>query len=161
NPNMVVWKPLMSAVLKTCRPKTANSNACTPTWHWKHCPQGCHCKKTLGPSDRRPLVRMLMDTHDFSERRACRAIGLSRSVVRHQPAPDQDGLVIDVLQRLAERHPDRGFGKLFHLIRRQGHKWNHKRVYRVYCKLGLNLRRRYKKRLPNRYPQPLQAGQTI
>jgi putative transposase len=42
-------------------------------------------------------------------------------------------------------------------IRRQRYPWNHKRVYRVYCDLRLNLRVKPRKRLPVRYPQPLQA----
>ena len=101
---------------------------------------------------------MLMDEHGFSERRACAAVGMSRSVARYRARPDRDEAVIVVLQELAERFEDRGFSKLFKLIRRRGHRWNHKRVWRVYCKLGLNRRRVGKKRLPSRDPQPLQAG---
>ena len=59
------------------------------------------------------------------------------------------------MQELSDRHPRYGFGKLFQLVRRRGYKWNHKRVYRVYCKLKLNLRRKGKKRLPARNPEPL------
>lgn len=91
----------------------------------------------------------------MSQRGACRAIGLSRSVFAYRPITRDDDGVIAVLQELAERFPDRGFGKYFKLIRRRGHKWNHKRVYRVYCELRLNRRRMGKKRLPPRTPAPL------
>jgi putative transposase len=59
------------------------------------------------------------------------------------------------LLSLAERCPRYGFGQLFQLIRRRGHSLNHKRVCRIYCALKLNLRRKGKKRLPTRTPQPL------
>lgn len=104
---------------------------------------------------------MLMSEHGLSERRACKAVGVSRSVLRYQRRPDRDEPVIAMLQELAERFEDRGFSKLFKLIRRRGHGWNHKRVWRVYCALGLNRRRLSKRRLPNRHPQPLDAGVAV
>lgn len=92
----------------------------------------------------------------MSERQACRAIGLSRSVLAYESrATESDEPIIAVLQELAERFPERGFGKYFKLIRRRGHGWNHKRVYRIYCALNLNRRRVGKKRLPPRTPAPL------
>jgi putative transposase len=52
-----------------------------------------------------------------------------------------------------------GFWKCFGTIRRQGHPWNHKRVYRIYRKLNLNKKRRPRKRLPKRLRQPLLVPQ--
>jgi putative transposase len=43
----------------------------------------------------------------------------------------------------------------FPMLRRKGFGWNNKRVYRVYCELNLNLRKRPKKRLPSREKLPL------
>jgi putative transposase len=62
---------------------------------------------------------------------------------------------------LAHERPERGFGKLFELVRRRGRRWNHKRVYRVYCGLKLNKRRKGKRRLPTRNPAPLAVSQTM
>jgi putative transposase len=62
---------------------------------------------------------------------------------------------------LAHRKPELGFGKLFEMLRRQGHKWNHKRVHRLYCQLKLNKRRKGKRRLPNRNPIPLTVSQMM
>ena len=61
----------------------------------------------------------------------------------------------EALHALAETKPGLGFWKLYRRLRRMGHDWNHKRVYRVYCLLKLNLRRRTKKRVPPRDPMPL------
>jgi len=40
-------------------------------------------------------------------------------------------------------------------LRTHGYRWNHKRVRRVYRKMGLHLRIKPKKRLPSRQPLPL------
>ena len=86
---------------------------------------------------------------------ACRAVGISDSVYRYKPDPCRDNEVIARLQEAVERYPAYGFDKLFKILRRWGHRWNHKRVYRLYCELNLNKRRRGKKRLPSRNPAPL------
>ena len=61
----------------------------------------------------------------------------------------------DVVNAIIEAHPRWGFWKVFKTIRRDGHVWNHKRVHRIYCQLGLNQKRRAKKRLPARVKHPL------
>lgn len=42
-----------------------------------------------------------------------------------------------------------------HLLKVQGFGWNHKRVYRIYRELALNLRIKPKKRLVREKPEPL------
>ena len=53
---------------------------------------------------------------------------------------------------------DQGFGLcLLYLRNVKGFCWNHKRVYRIYCELELNLRIKPKKRLKRDRPEPLAA----
>jgi putative transposase len=107
------------------------------------------------------MVDLMRQEHSMSIRAACRAINISRTVYHYRPDTYKDQPVIEVLLELVDRYPRYGFGKLFPLIRRQGHSWNHKRVHRVYCTLKLNIRRKGKKRLPNRYPEPLRVPESI
>ncbi|WP_416136188.1 IS3 family transposase [Aquabacterium sp. A7-Y] len=54
-----------------------------------------------------------------------------------------------------------GFWKCYERLRLDGRPWNHKRAWRVYCEMALTLPRRTKKRVPQREPVPLQAGQYV
>ena len=100
-------------------------------------------------------------SHRLSIRRSCAAVRLSRSVYGYRPNKSRDEEVIKALESAVDRYPRYGFGKLFLILRRAGYTWNHKRVYRIYCELKLNIRRKGKKRLPNRNPQPLSVPETV
>lgn len=88
---------------------------------------------------------------------ACQCVGLSRSAY-YTPGVHwtvRDARIIGALARLVEGRPSRGFWKCCKILRREGYNWNHKRVYRVYKLMNLNLRRRAKRRLPKRVRVPL------
>jgi putative transposase len=101
------------------------------------------------------------EQYQVSERRACRVLAQRRSVYRYQPLANRDGEIIKLLLELAHARPEQGFGKLFPRLRALGHRWNHKRVYRGYCSLKLNQRRKGKKRLPTRCPAPLVVSEAM
>lgn len=92
--------------------------------------------------------------------RACRIVGLSVSAAYYKSRKD-DSEVIAKLQSLAEQHPTRGFGVYYGRIRNEGLRWNHKRVKRIYDLLKLNLRRKHKRRLPNREKIALEQPEAI
>jgi putative transposase len=62
----------------------------------------------------------------------------------------------DLLIGLTQAHRTWGFGLCFlHLRNVPGHGWNHKRIYRIYRDLDLNLRIKPKKRLKREKPEEL------
>ena len=91
----------------------------------------------------------------MSIRQACLLFGLSISVFYYKPKPNEDPIIEQELRGIAERHNRWGFWMMFHRLRKLGYCWNHKRVYRVYTAMKLNLRRKHKKRLPSRVKEPL------
>jgi putative transposase len=90
--------------------------------------------------------------------RACKIVSLPRSQFYYTSKKD-DTAIIGELQDLAFKHPSYGFRKLSAYLKRAGHGYNHKKVYRVYKLLKLNKRRKGKRRLPARVKQPLQQQQ--
>ncbi len=88
--------------------------------------------------------------------RVCRVMDLERSTFYYTSRRD-DSEVEFALKAQAEKHPKEGFRLLYDRMRLQGCTWNHKRVHRVYKKLGLSLRVKRKKRLPARVKQRLKV----
>lgn len=103
----------------------------------------------------------MQQSHKLSLRQACNLVSLNRSSYYYKATVIDDREVIDVLNDLAIKHPRNGFKKLYLRIRNLGHIWNHKKIYRVYKSLGLNIKRKTKKRLPERVKTPLQELDTI
>jgi len=101
--------------------------------------------------------------HDLSIVQACRIARCSRTAW-YRPGQDrgaQDQPVVEALLQLVERHTRWGFWLCFDRLRKLGHAWNWKRVYRVYCALRLNLPRRRKKRVLTRPRLALKAPATL
>lgn len=59
-------------------------------------------------------------------------------------------MIETLLHTFSAQYPTYGFQKLFNLIRLKNYFFNHKRVYRIYCDLSLNLKIKPKKRLAPR-----------
>jgi len=114
----------------------------------------------LGPCRQRELAEEIVKEYKAPISRACKIAQLPRSQYYYRSVKD-DSAVIAALQELAATHPTYGFRKLFTYLRRAGHAWNHKKVYRIYRQLKMNKRRRGKRRLPQRVKQPLLQPDTI
>lgn len=84
---------------------------------------------------------------DISQRRACRLVGLSRSVLCYHSVKQQDDEALK--QRLVELANERrrfGYRRLHALLRREGYNVNHKRVFRLYQEARLAVRQRKRRK---------------
>lgn len=98
-----------------------------------------------------------MVERQFSIRLACACVEISQSGYRYIPKlSSENQMVADWLLRLTEANKQWGFGLCFLYLRNvKGFGWNHKRVYRIYRELELNLRIKPRKRLKRDKPDAL------
>jgi putative transposase len=116
------------------------------------------------PDVGREMVTHLAVTYQVSERRACRVVGINRATMRYRPQRkaelvQAEAAVESRLVELARERPRFGYRRLGVLLKREGLVANHKRVYRLYKKDNLALRRKNRKRLAaaSRVPLPQPA----
>jgi putative transposase len=121
--------------------------------------EGADHKKALTPARKREAVDYLVGEEKLPISRACGCVGLSRAAYYRKPTDRsvKDAPVVDVLNQIVAKHGRWGFGLCFSWMRSNGYLWNHKRVWRVYKDMRLNLPRRTKRRLPKLPKQPLIA----
>jgi len=75
---------------------------------------------------------------EISERRACRLVGLSRTVLHYEPKMNEPNLQLgERIGELAAVRRRFGYRRIHALLRREGSRANHKRVYRLYRLAGL------------------------
>lgn len=85
----------------------------------------------------------------------CSVFQLPRSTFNYIKKPKDDSFFISELNALAEKHTSIGFWLSYQRIRTKQIVVNHKKLYRIYTSMGLNIRRRARKRLPARVKQQL------
>ena len=94
---------------------------------------------------------------NISIRKACAFFNISEGCYRYQSKLSAENDKIgDWLVRITTSQRNWGFGLCFLYLRNvKGFGWNHKRVYRIYCELELNMRIKPKKRIIREQPEAL------
>lgn len=102
---------------------------------------------------------MSLVEHGVSISSACEVMGLGRASYYRAPRDWRvaDSAVIDAINEQLLKSPRAGFWKCYDRMRLKSYPFNHKRVYRVYCQMGLNLKRRTRRVLPKRVTVPLEV----
>ena len=115
------------------------------------------------PSQRREMATWAVKSKGRSIRRACELFEVSQTCYRYEPKlSSQNEQIADWLVRLTHNQRNWGFGLCYLFLRNvRGFLWNHKRVYRIYRLLELNLRIKPKRRLVREVPQPLAVPEAI
>lgn len=109
------------------------------------------------------MAQKAVTERQVSIRLACQAFRISETCYRYQAKLSSDNAVIaDWLLRLTTTHRTWGFGLCFLYLRNvKGYGYNHKRVYRIYRELELNLRIKPKRRLKRDVPDALVVPRQI
>lgn len=80
--------------------------------------------------------------HGISQRRACRLLSFDRSVGRYKHKMKNDTGIKAKIISIAHERRRFGYRRICILLKREGLKINHKKVYRLYKEAGLKVKRR-------------------
>lgn len=105
------------------------------------------------PAARRSWVAWAREAFQVSERRACRATGVHRSLLAYRARKPPQTALRARLRELALARVSYGYLRLHTLLVREGWRVNRKRVHRLYREEGLQLRVRRPKRRRSAVPR--------
>lgn len=88
----------------------------------------------------------MQSAYRVSVRRSCELLTLQRSVFYYQSVKNGDKALRKRIHEIANTRVRYGFRRIHVLLQREGWRVNHKKVYRLYCEKGLNLRVKRPKR---------------
>lgn len=109
------------------------------------------------------MAQHAVNEKGVSIRMACVAFVIGETCYRYQPKSSGDNaLIADWLLRLTTANRTWGFGLCYLYLRNvKGYPYNHKRIYRIYRELELNLRIKPKRRLKREKPDALAVPRQI
>jgi putative transposase len=111
------------------------------------------------PAARFAVVKQVIADHGYSERRACRLIGVCRTAFQYRPRRPEDAGVLLRLRELANERRRFGYRRLAVMLKRDGLRMNLKKVYRLYKEERLVRKRGGRKRaLGTRAPMAVPQG---
>jgi putative transposase len=101
-------------------------------------------------------AQRMIEQLELSERRACRLVGLSRTSYREPPMTDAGTAALaGRIVEIAHQRRRFGYRRIHDLLRAEGHRVNHKRVWRLYREHNLSVRKRRKVKRVSRERIPL------
>jgi putative transposase len=114
-------------------------------------------------SRRKEMTKIAVKQKGLSVRLACRAFCISETCHRHQTKQSGDhAQIADWLLRLTTTNRTWRFGLCYLYLRNvKGYPYNHKRIYRIYRELELNLRIKPKRRLKRDVPDALAVPRQV
>ncbi len=109
------------------------------------------------------MAKRAVQERQIAIRLACEIFSVSETCYRYEAKRNHENeQIADWLLRLTDNHRTWGFGLCYLYLRNvKGFVWNHKRVYRIYKELELNLRIKPRKRMNREKPEPLTVPQAI
>jgi putative transposase len=115
------------------------------------------------PSRRREMAKRAVQERGISIRLACELYQISQTCYRYEAQLNAENeQIANWLVRLTDNNRSWGFGLCYLFLRNvKGYRWNHKRVYRIYKELELNLRIKPRKRLIREVPEALSVPEGI
>ena len=109
------------------------------------------------------MAKTVSQQQDVSVRVLCEIFSISRTCYNYEGTlSSENQRIASWLLHLTKQHPRWGFMLCFLYLRNvKGFNWNHKRVYRIYRALELNLRIRPRRRIRRDKPEALQVPSSI
>ena len=100
----------------------------------------------MKPSRKRELATDLMQRYGASMRKACAVVQLRRVVYLYQSTARDNTALVMRMKEITQTRVLYGYRRVHVMLKREGFKDNHKRVYRLYSEQGLSLRHERPKR---------------
>lgn len=101
----------------------------------------------MSPTQQRETVQRVRRKFSVSERRACKALGTSRSSMRYRRRVRHDEVVLRKrILEVARTRPRFGYRQVTRLLKQEGFRVNFKRVYRIWRQEGLKVPKKTRKK---------------
>lgn len=96
----------------------------------------------VSPKIKRAWAENAIKNQNLSQRRAFKLMNLHRSVGRYKSKGQDDEILKQKIRLIALDRPRFGYRRIHILLRKQGERINHKKLFRLYGEMGLKVRKR-------------------
>jgi putative transposase len=94
------------------------------------------------PAGEREAVAHLAQQHEVSQRRACKLLGCCRMTVRYRSVRPDDAVLRGRMKAIAHERRRFGYRRIHIMLKREGTRVNHKKLFRLYREEKLTVRKR-------------------